>query len=395
MYNKKMYELGNKPSPIRELYEYGKKAKTILGDNHVYDFSIGNPSAPTPQIVGDTIIELLNDLDSKTLHGYTSAYGEFGVRQAISDYLNEKYHANTDPDFLYLTCGAAAALAITFNAILEKNDEVVIFAPYFPEYKVFIEKAQGKAKVLNLNKKNYQIDIEKLKKAINSNTKAVLINSPNNPTGTILSEDTIIDLTNMLRDKEKELGHPIYLISDEPYRELIYDGSEYPFVTNYYDDSIICYSFSKVLSIPGERIGYILISKTCDDVVSLYKAICGAGRSLGYVQAPTLFQYVVAKCLGYTSDLSVYSENNNLLVTSLRKIGYKIIEPQGAFYIFMKALEKNAKAFSDKAKEMGLLLVPSDLFGIKGYVRIAYCVKESTIKNSFDAFKKLYERYQK
>ena len=391
-FNEKMFELGNHGSVIRELFEYGNKRRKVVGDENVFDFSIGNPSIPAPLIVNETIQKLLNEKDSVKLHGYTSAPGDINVRSKIADYLNKTYNANVDKDRIYLTCGAAASLTISLNALLNPGDEVIVFAPFFPEYRVFIEKAGGKVAVVN-EADDLTINFIDLNLKLSDKTKAVIIDSPNNPTGAVLKEDVIIKLSKILKEKEKEYNHEIYLISDEPYREIIYDDIKYPFVTNYYDDSIICYSFSKSLSLPGERIGYIIVSSNMKDSLSLYKAICGAGRALGFVCAPALFQYLVGETIGHTSNINEYKKNRDYLYNALKDLGYTLVYPDGAFYLFMKALESDAEAFSRRALKYDLLLVPSDSFGVKGYVRLAYCVSYDMIKRSINAFKELKEDY--
>ncbi len=394
MYNQKMYELGDKPSIIRELFEYGKAKKALIGEDSVFDFSIGNPSNPSPKVVNDTLINLLNSVDSVKLHGYTSAVGDYDVRWEIARYLNKTYGCKVSGDLIYLTVGAAAAITICLHALLNEGDEVIILAPFFPEYKVFVENALGVVRIVNCRCDNFEIDFDALTKAINAKTKAIIIDSPNNPTGVVYSKECISKLGMVLKDKEKVFNHPIYLLSDEPYRELIYDDMMYPFVTNYYDDSIVCYSFSKSLSLAGERIGYIVVGSNAFCHQNLYKAICGAGRALGYVCAPSLFQYMIPSCLGTFASIDVYKANRDLLYQGLQAIGYEIIYPKGAFYMFVKALEKDAIAFSNKAKQYELLLVPSDSFGYQGYVRISYCVSKDMIIRSMDAFKKLYDEYR-
>ena len=393
MYNKEMEKLGKQASAIRTLFEYGKAKKREIGDENVFDFSIGNPSVASPDIVNETLIKLINEKDATKLHGYTSASGDEEVKQAIATYLNKTYNANANYKDIYMTCGAAASLAITFNALLNKDDEVIVFAPFFPEYKVFVEKAGGIIDIVKSDK-DFQIDFDDLDKHINEKTKIVVINSPNNPTGVIYTEDNIKKLAKTLEEKSKLYNHPIYLVSDEPYRELIYTDTLYPFVAKYYKNSIVCYSFSKSLSLPGERIGYILLSSDMDNKENVYSAVCGAGRSLGYVCAPAIFQYMVPYCLGYTSDLSIYKKNLQDLKEMLETIGYEVVKPEGAFYMFVKALEEDANKFSEMAKKFNLLLVPSDSFGVKGYVRIAYCVTNDQIKASKVAFMKLYNSYK-
>lgn len=395
MINKKMYDLGNKPSDIRSLFEYGKQRKLEIGENNVYDFSLGNPNVPAPSVVNETLINLINSTSPEVLHGYTSGVGDNNVRMQIVNDLNERYNVNLKSDLVYMTVGAAAALTISLNAILNNDDEVVVIAPFFPEYRVFIEKANGKVVVVKSDEKTFKPNLNTLSEAINEKTKAVIINYPNNPTGVVLNNDDLLGLTNLLKEKQNEYNTTIYLISDEPYRELIYSDNPIPFVTKYYDNTIICYSFSKSLSLPGERIGYILVSPSCVDCYYLFKAICGAGRSLGYVCAPSLFQLMIPYCLGKTSDLNVYKENKEILYNALIQYGYEVIKPEGAFYIFMKALGNSSYEFCEQAKKYELLLVPSDSFGYEGYVRISYCVSKQTIINSLDSFKKLIDNYKR
>lgn len=394
MINKKMYELGNKGSDIRELFEYGKKRKALVGNDNVFDFSLGNPNVSSPKEVNETLIKLLQEEDSTVLHGYTSAPGDINVRKKIASYLNDTYSCTVDGQLIYLTVGAAAALTISLNAIINEGDEVVVIAPYFPEYKVFIEKANGIIKVVNSLVPSFKPDLNKLSDAINENTKAIIINYPNNPTGVLLNEEEVKELCLLLKQKEKQYNNTIYLISDEPYRELIYSDNKYPFITNYYDNSIVCYSFSKSLSLPGERIGYVLVNPKASNSIDLYKAICGAGRSLGYVCAPALFQYMIPNCLGLTSDLNIYKTNREILYNSLKEYGYDVVMPEGAFYLFVKALGDNSYEFSNLAKSYDLLLVPSDSFGYSGYVRISYCVDTKQVLNSLRAFKRLIEDFK-
>ena len=393
MYNKKMYELGTKPSAIRNLFEYGKVRKSQIGNENVFDFSLGNPSVPCPSIVNKTLIDLITNTEPTKLHGYTSAVGDDGVRGAISDYLNKTYHANVDKSLIYLTVGAAASLTITFNALINPGEEVIVIAPFFPEYQVFIEKANGNVVIVQSDENTFLPNVEKIKEKITSNTKALLINYPNNPTGVMIDENTLKALCKVLKEKETEYGHPIYLISDEPYRELLYNNKPYLFVTNYYDNAIVCYSFSKSLSLPGERIGYVLVNPLCVNAKDVFFAVCGAARSLGFVCAPALFQYMIPNCLGYTSDLKVYELNRDLLYNSLTTIGYDVVKPDGAFYLFVKALEEDANKFCEVAKEFELLIVPSDSFGCSGYIRISYCVDTEMIKRSISSFKALYDKY--
>ena len=395
MVNQKMQHLGEERSAIRELFEQGKILKEKYGTSNVFDFSIGNPSVPAPPIVANTLTNILKG-DTLSLHRYTSAQGDKSVRQSISSYISKTYNTDIDADLIYLTVGAAAGLAISIRALItSENDEVLLFAPFFPEYNVFIENAGANQSIVEPDYKTFKPNLSDLQSKINKNTKIVIINSPNNPTGVVYGEDTIKGICDILSLREKEFGHPIYIISDEPYRELIYNGISYPFITNYYDNSIVTYSFSKSLSLPGERIGYIIVNPNCQDKNSVYAAICGAGRSLGYVCAPSLFQFMIPQVLGSTSDIQIYKRNSEIFYQELTNIGYEVIKPDGAFYLFVKALEDNDENFSKKALEYNLLIVPSKSFGVKGYVRIAYCVEEQQIINSIPEFKKLYEYYQR
>lgn len=395
MINEKSFLLGNTGSAIRELFEYGKKRKEIVGEENVFDYSIGNPSIPSPSIVNETLIKLLKEKEATSLHGYTSGVGDLNVRRAIADYINKTYGVKEKPEFIYMTCGAAASLTITMNAILNEGEEIIALAPFFPEYRVFCEKAGGVLKVVPCNTKDFQIDFDALDKAISNKTKGIIINSPNNPTGVVFKEDTIVRLANLLNKKQEEFQHEIFIISDEPYRELVYDkDTVVPYVTKYYNNTIVCYSFSKSISLPGERIGYILVGEKMKDAITVYKAIAGAGRSLGFVCAPALFQYMIPSILGYTSDLSVYKKNRDVLYKALTEYGYEIAFPDGAFYLWVKALEEDANQFAEHAKKFELLLVPSDSFGMKGYVRIAYCQDPKMIERSLPAFKKLILDYK-
>lgn len=390
-----MLALGTKRSAIRELFEYGKLRKAQVGEDKVYDFSLGNPSIPAPKDVDDAIKELVDGGNSVLLHGYSSAQGDANVRKTIADYLNKTHGTSFSPDNLYMTCGAAASLCISLRALLLPGEEVIAFAPFFPEYVVFVEGQGGKVKVVPPTA-SFQPDLEAFEKAINGNTKAVIINSPNNPSGVVYSEDTIKAIAEILEKKSKELGREIFIIADEPYRELVYDAdTKVPYITKYYRNTIVCYSYSKSLSLPGERIGYILVPDEVCESKSIYACVCGAGRALGYVCAPTMFQQVVAKCCGKTGDISAYKKNRDLILGGLSEIGYECVKPDGAFYLFVKALEDDANAFCEKAKAHDLLIVSGDGFFCPGYVRISYCVSEKTIRDSMPAFKALFDEYNK
>lgn len=393
MFSEKMLKLGTNRSVIRDLFEYAKKRKAEIGEDKVFDFSIGNPSVPAPACVREAAIDLLQNEDEVLLHGYTSAQGDAGLRKNIAEYINEQHGTSLTADSLYITVGAAASLTISLTALAEDGDEFITFAPFFPEYRVFVEKTGSKLVVVNSSPEDFQIDCEAFEKALTPHTKGVILNSPNNPSGVVVTEECIKTVCGILEKKQEEYGHPIFLITDEPYRELVYDGVKVPYLMNYYDNTIVCYSYSKSLSLPGERIGYIAVSDKAVEWKNIYAAICGAGRALGYVCAPSLFQQVVARCIGKTSDVSVYKKNRDILYNALTEYGYRCIKPDGAFYLFVEALEKDAGAFSEKAKEFELLLVPADSFGTPGFVRISYCVSTEQIEKSLPAFKALAESY--
>ena len=395
MVSQKMYELGSRRSEIRELFEYGLKRKAEIGAENVFDFSLGNPSVPAPDCVKEALLDLVSNTDPVVLHGYTSAQGAPDVRKSCADYINKSFGTNYTADNFYMTVGAAASLTISLSAISEEKGEVICLAPFFPEYTVFIKQAGMTPVVVKCREEDFQIDFDLLKGAINENTKAIIINSPNNPSGVVLSEDTIKKLAEVLNEAEKKYEKDIYVIADEPYRELVYnEETVVPFVPNYYNNTIVCYSFSKSLSLPGERIGYVLVPDTANDWKSIYFAVCGAGRSLGFVCAPALFQKLVPYCIGKTADISVYKKNRDILCDALTKYGYKVAQPDGAFYLFVKALEDNAGAFCEKAKKYELLLVPGDSFGYPGYIRISYCVSTEMIEKSLPSFEKLAKEYK-
>ncbi len=395
MINEKMYALGSRRSIIREIFEYCKTRASEIGADKVFDFSIGNPSVPAPKEINDAIVELVQNESSVLLHGYTSAQGDLGTRTAIANHINESFGVGISPNSIYMTCGAAASLTISLRAILNEGEECVVFAPFFTEYRVFIENAGGKVVVSMPMERTFQIDVSDLDKKITPNTKAVIINSPNNPSGVVYSEETIKAVCSLLEKKQEEYKHPIYLIADEPYRELVFDGATVPYLMNYYDNTIVCYSYSKALSLPGERIGYIAVSPKMQDSQSVYLAVCGAGRSLGYVCAPSLFQQVIKKCVSAKVDVNAYKENRDILYSALTEYGYECVQPDGAFYLFVKALESDAYKFFERAKKKEILVVPCDDFGVSGYVRIAYCVDKQRIINALPAFKALAEEYKK
>ncbi|MBQ7384249.1 MAG: pyridoxal phosphate-dependent aminotransferase [Clostridia bacterium] len=395
-YNQKMFGLGSKRSIIREIFEYSKARAAEIGAEKVFDFSLGNPNVPAPAEVNDTIRELLDTENSVLLHGYTSAQGDAGVRKIIADRINEKFGVGISPNLIYMTCGAAASLSICLKAVIEEGegDECIVFAPFFTEYRVFIENAGGKIVVSQPEEKTFQVDIADFESKITPSTKAVIVNSPNNPSGVVYSEETVKALCEVLQRKSKEYGKVIYLIADEPYRELVYSDVKVPYLMNYYSNTLVCYSFSKSLSLPGERIGYIAVSPTMEDGSNIYLAVCGAGRSLGYVCAPSLFQQVIARCIDAKVNVEAYRENRDLLYNNLTAYGYECVKPDGAFYLFVKALEDDAYAFYERAKTHEILVVPCDDFGVKGYERIAYCTSKQTVLGALPAFEALAKEYK-
>lgn len=393
MLNEKMVGLGSRRSVIREIFEYGKKRKAEIGEENVFDFSLGNPSVPTPAAVTAALERIIKETDPVRLHGYTSAQGDMAVRAKIAESIEKRFGFPANKDLIYMTCGAAASLTVTLNALINSGDEVIIPAPFFPEYRVFAENAGARVVTVLCREPDFQLDIKAIESAVTKKTKAIIINSPNNPTGAVFSPDTVKALSDMLDKKQAEYGTDIYIIADEPYRELSY-GAEVPYIPKYYKNTVVCYSYSKSLSLPGERIGYIFIPESAKDSKKLYAAVCGAGRALGFVCAPSLMQYTVAECTDVLPDVSAYKENRDLLLGALTDYGYEAVPPDGAFYLFVKSPEPDTNAFCERAKKYELLLVPSDDFGCKGYVRISYCVTAEQIEKSLPAFKALIEEYK-
>lgn len=395
MFSKEMVGLGSQRSVIRELFEYGNARSKIVGKENVFDFSLGNPSVPSPKWVEQALQELLQQQTPTELHSYTTAQGLIDARMAVAEDLNQRFGTDYTADNLYLTAGAAAALCITFRALAESvSDEFVAIAPYFPEYECFVKHSAGaNFRVVKADTKAFQIDFEDLEKVINPNTKAVIINSPNNPSGGVYSLETIRQLADLLQRKSREYNKPIFLISDEPYRELVYNRAV-PFVPKYYENTIVCYSWSKSLSLPGERIGYVLIPNTLAQAKEAYAAICGAGRSLGYVNAPSLFQKVICYAKGKMPEVEVYRKNRDLLCEGLKKAGYSFVVPQGAFYLFPQVPNQDGIDFSKQAMKKDLLVVPGEGFGCKGHIRISYCVSEDTIRRALPIFDAIMQEYK-
>ena len=394
MVSQAMKNLGTARSVIRELFEYGNQRAAVVGRENVYDFSLGNPSVAPPPVVNETAIRLLQEPNSP-IHAYTSAPGDYAARQRFAGSLNRRFQGNYKPEQLYLTVGAAASLCCCFHALSCPGDEIIVFAPYFPEYKVFIAGAGAKMVVIPPEMEHFQIDFDAFEQALTPNTKGVVINSPNNPSGVVYSLETLQKLAGILKEKAAQYGHPIYLISDEPYREIVFSGFQVPWVPHLYEDTIVCYSYSKSLSLPGERLGYVLVPDQVTDSADVYAAIAGAGRCLGYVNAPSLFQQVTSLCCEETSDLAFYERNANILVPALREMGYHVPQPGGAFYLFPRSLEPDDLAFSERAKkDFDLLLVPGTGFGAPGHVRLAFCVDTGMIERSLPKFKALAESYR-
>ncbi len=392
--NKRALGLGTQRSVIRELFEFGKKRIAEVGAENVFDFSIGNPSVPAPEIVNETAVRLLTESDPVILHGYTSAQGDADVRKRIADSIERRFGYHADPNSLYISTGAAGALCGCLNGLLNPGDEVIVFAPFFPEYRVFIEGAGGEMKLILADIEAFQIDFERFEESLSPKTKAVLINSPNNPSGAVYSEETIRHLSEILKERSEAYGHVIYLITDEPYREIAFSGVKVPFVPKYYPNTLVCYSWSKSLSLPGERLGYVLVAEEMEDREEVYAAVAGASRSLGYVSAPSLFQRVCALCVDETSDVSVYERNRDILVKGLRDLGFTCVEPEGTFYMFPRTLIEDDVAFCEKAKDFNLLIVPGTGFGCPGHTRISYCVPTERAERSLDAFAKLAAFYR-
>lgn len=393
MISEECYELGSKSSIIREIFSYGLKRKAEVGADKVYDFSLGNPSIPAPESVKKAILELMEQ-PPEEVHAYSPAPGDARVRGVIAESLNRRFEESFTAENIFMTCGAAASLNICIKALGNPGDTFITFAPFFPEYRCWVEGIGAELEVIPPHLPDFQIDLTALEKAVTPKTKGVIVNSPNNPSGVVYTEEVLKGLAGILKKKSEAYGAPIYLITDEPYREIVYGGVTVPYLTKYYDNTLVCYSYSKSLSLPGERIGYIVIPRRLTEYKKISPAIAGAARVLGFVCAPALFQQVAAKCVEDTGDIEAYRSNRDLLLEGLTRLGYRCVPPQGAFYLFVEALEEDANAFCERAKKYDLLLVPSDDFGCSGYVRIAYCVAEKTIVNAMPAFEKLIEEYR-
>ena len=394
MVSEEMYVLGTKKSTIRTIFEFGQKRAAEVGAENVFDFSLGNPNVPAPDFIRDAAVDILMHGDPTEVHGYTIAPGKSAVREALAADLRHRFGMEVTGKNLFMTAGAAASVTITFKALTEPGDEFVTFAPFFPEYRVFVEACGGKLVVVPAKTDDFQIDLTALERALTPQTKAVIVNSPNNPSGAVYRETTIRRLADLLRAKEQEYGHPIFIVADEPYREIVYDGACVPCIPLFYDNTIVCYSYSKSFSLPGERIGYIVVPDTAADFARIYGAIAGAARVLTHVNAPSLWQLVVARCAGKAADLSTYAKNAALLYDGLTALGFSCVRPQGAFYLFPQALEPDDAAFCRRAQEYDLLLVPGRDFGCPGYFRAAYCVRTKMIEKSLPRFEELAKSYK-
>ena len=396
MVNQEYYNLGTAPSVIRQLFAYGLEQAAKVGADKVYDYSLGNPSIPAPKKVNESIKKIVDEMDSIKLHGYSMAAGFDTARAAVAKDLANRFGLDVKASELFFTCGAAPALISIIKAlIVDADSEIMAVAPFFPEYRPFVNANGGKLVVVPADTKAFQIHLDEVEKRITKNTQGIIINSPNNPSGVVYTEETLKGLAALLERKSAEYGHPIYIIADEPYRELVYGGVKVPFIPCLYKNTIVCYSYSKSLSLPGERIGYVYVPGFADDSHDVYAAIAGAARIMGHVCPPTLMQKVIEYCAEERPDLVAYDENRNLLYSSLREMGYECAKPDGAFYLFVKAPNGDANAFSEKAKlEHNLLVVPADGFGCPGYFRLSYCVANDMIQRSLPAFKAMIESYK-
>ena len=393
MVSEKMYELGTKKSTIRTIFEYGRKRALEVGEENIYDFSIGNPNVPAPDFVKQAIIDILNEMDPCAVHGYTVAPGNPEVREVLAKDINRRFGTNFAGKNLFITGGAAGAITITFKALSEAGDEFITFAPYFPEYKCFVESTGASLKVVPAKIDDFQIQFDKFEEMITAKTKAIIVNSPNNPSGVVYSEETIKKLAEVLNAKSKEYNHPIFLISDEPYREIAY-GVEVPYLPKYYDNTIVGYSYSKSLSLPGERIGYLVIPDEADGSQEMITAAAIANRTIGSVNAPSLIQKVIAKCVDAEVDVAAYDKNRLALYNGLKDLGFECIKPEGAFYLFVKSPVADEKEFCEAGKKYNILMVPGSSFACPGYVRLAYCVSYDTIINALPQFAKLAKEFE-
>ena len=392
MVSEKMRELGTKKSTIREIFEYGRKRAQEVGEENICDFSLGNPNVPAPDFIKQAVLAIMTEMEPQAVHGYTVAPGNPAVRETLAASINERFGTHFSGRNLFMTAGAAAAITVCFKALAEEGDEFIAFAPFFPEYRCFVESVGAKLRVVPAKTEDFQIDFAALEERLSPRTKGVIVNSPNNPSGAVYSEKTIKELAALLRRKQQEYDHPIFLISDEPYREIAY-GCEVPYITKYYENTLVCYSYSKSFSLAGERIGYIVVPDEVADFSSVYGAVAGAARVLTHVNAPSLWQLVVARCARLSSDLTPYEKDGTMLYEGLVRAGFSCVKPQGAFYLFPRSLEADDYAFCERAKKYDLLLVPGTDFGCPGHFRASYCIEEQTIERSLPLFEKLAKEY--
>lgn len=393
MLNQHFIDMCGQKSVIRELFMYGRERAAEIGYDNVFDYSLGNPSVAPPENFTIEMIRLLNECEPVSLHGYSPTLGIDSAREAVAKSLNDRFDMQYEKKDIFMVSGAAGAIAHAVRAVTTPGDEVITFAPFFPEYRPYIEASGAALKIVPADISSFQINFDAFLDILNEKVMAVLINTPNNPSGIVYSTETIDKLSMILSEKEEEFGHPIYIISDEPYREIVFEGVDSPFVAAHYNNTLTCYSFSKSLSLPGERIGYIAVNPACGDSELLVEMFGQISRGIGHNCPPSIIQLAVSKCLYETSDLSVYETNKNILYTELSKIGYEIVEPGGTFYMFPKALEEDAVEFCNRAKELDLIIVPSNSFGVEGHFRISYCIPTEKVERSIDAFQKLADMY--
>lgn len=393
MYNEKAYALGTVGSIIRDIHAYGCERAKVVGAENVYDFTIGNPSIPAPEQVEQAVRDILADTPSLQIHSYTSEAGDVQTRQAIADDLNSRYATNAKAEQLFMTCGAAPAICAVLNALVVPNARMLAIAPFFPEYRPYVEMAGAEFAVVPPDMPDFQIRLDQVEAMLDENTVAVIINSPNNPSGTVYTRETLEKLAALLKEKAAQYAHPIYIVADEPYRELVYGGVEAPFIPTIYDDTIVCYSYSKSLSLPGERLGYVYVPGSATDAKAIMAAVAGAARFLGHICAPSLWQKVITRCADLRPDLASYDKNRIALYEGLLAAGYQVAKPDGAFYVFVKAPDGNSQAFAKFAMEYDLLFVPGDDFGCKEYFRVSYCVSHEQIVKSLPVFKKVLKAY--
>ncbi len=393
MFSQTIMDFGRKPNVIRDLSAYAGKRKQEIGPENVFDFSIGSPNVPAPREVHGAMADLLQNADPVALHAYTGAAGDPAVRQVLADHINSRYGSHVDPSGIYITAGASGAIAMALKGLTVPGDEVIIFTPHYMEYLIYTQAYGAKPVIVEAQPDTFQIDVDRFAAAVTERTKVVILNSPNNPSGVIYTEETVQAVTGVMKKKEAEYGHPIYLLSDEPYRELAYDGVTVPYLMDYYDDTLVCYSYSKTLSIPGERMGYLAVCRRCAQYADVVDVCAGAARALGHICASSLYQQVIARCVDVVADVGYYKRNRDLLVSSLEAMGFTCVHPDGAFYLFMKSPTADSMEFCRKAREYELMLVPGHDFGVPSYLRISYCVAYETIERALPAFRKLAAAY--